>query len=208
MQEAASTAPGSAAQRMRHIAGHLIPYPVAEAEGFEPHQALSETQAQDIADRGEAAVEAIIVDAMSRHGIPATSVAIVKRGQVVWARAFGWSNVERRIPATPSTIFALASITKTITGVAIMQLHEAGLVSLDADVSTYLPFRVVHPTFPDTPITLRMLMAHTAALSDGGQMYWGDGTYGSATEYAGGDASINITYFCREYFVPGGAYYR
>ena len=66
----------------------------------------------------------------------------------------------------PDTIFALASITKTVTSVALMQLYEAGLLSLDVDVSIYLPFRVTHPQHGAAPITLRSLMSHTAAIAD------------------------------------------
>jgi CubicO group peptidase (beta-lactamase class C family) len=47
-----------------------------------------------------------------------------------------------------------------------MKLHELDLVDLDANVSRYLPFTLSHPQFPDTPITLRMLMEHTAGIKD------------------------------------------
>lgn len=57
-------------------------------------------------------------------------------------------------------------VTKLVGAIAAMKLHELNLVDLDANVSRYLPFVLAHPQFPDTPITLRMLMEHTAGIKD------------------------------------------
>ena len=68
--------------------------------------------------------------------------------------------------ATDSTLFFLASISKTFIGVALMQLWEDGLFGLDDDVSGYLPFEVQHFYFPTEPITFRMLLSHTSSIQD------------------------------------------
>ena len=59
-----------------------------------------------------------------------------------------------------------ASIRKTFTGVAMMQAVQEGKLSLDQDINTYLPFKVVNPSFPDTAITLRQLATHTSGITD------------------------------------------
>jgi CubicO group peptidase (beta-lactamase class C family) len=192
---------------IRCVARHLLQQPAATPVAADDADPLLTTeQRAAIASDGEAAVAELILAAMERQGVPAVSAAIVKRGAVVWARAFGQANVERRVPATTDTIFALASVTKTVTGVALMQLHEAGLVDLDADVSTYLPFAVSHPLHPARPITLRALMSHTASINDT-TVWMASGAMGSGLGYAGGDPTVNLTYACREYLCPGGVYH-
>lgn len=83
-------------------------------------------------------------------------VAVV-RDQDIWSRAYG---------ANTSTahVHMNASVQKVFTAAAVFQLVERGLIDLDADVGDYMPFPVRHPGYPDTPITVRMLLAHRAGL--------------------------------------------
>ena len=70
-------------------------------------------------------------------------------------------------PVTAETFFRTASISKHLTAMAAWRLQEAGHIDLDADVSPYLPCPLRHPNKPDLPITLRMLLSHTAGIKDG-----------------------------------------
>ena len=70
-------------------------------------------------------------------------------------------------PVTPDTVFRAASVSKFITALGAMKLKEQGRIDLDRDVNEFLPFPVRHPKAPDTPITLRMLLSHTAGIHDG-----------------------------------------
>lgn len=70
-------------------------------------------------------------------------------------------------PMTEDSRFRMASVSKMFTVFTIMQLAEAGKLSLDEDVSEYLGFRLRHPSYPDMPITLRSLASHTSGLRDG-----------------------------------------
>ena len=70
-------------------------------------------------------------------------------------------------PVRQDTVFRSASVSKFITALGIMKLREQGRVDLDADVNAYLPFSLRHPQAPDMPLTLRMLMTHTAGIHDG-----------------------------------------
>ena len=88
----------------------------------------------------------------------------VRDHRVAHARTYGFADLEARRPVDADTIFHWASITKTFTGIAIMQLRDRGLLSLDDPIVKYLPeLRQVHnPYGPMDAITLRMLMSHSA----------------------------------------------
>ncbi len=79
----------------------------------------------------------------------------------------GKSDLARNIPITTDTKFRIASISKTITAMAVMQLVEKGLMDLDTDVSTILGYSVRNPMYAANPITIRMLLSHTSSIIDG-----------------------------------------
>ena len=93
---------------------------------------------------------------MAASSVPGISVAVVQDGELAWSQGFGMADLENFVPATSSTLFRLASISKTITATAIMQLSERGKLELDAEVQKYCP------AFPrkEWPITTRELLGH------------------------------------------------
>jgi hypothetical protein len=103
---------------------------------------------------------------------PGIAVAVVRGDEIVWSAGVGWADRERRIRATRNSVFQLASVSKTVTCAGIMALVEDGLIDLDADVNTYLPFEVHIPHAPDIPITMRTILTHTSAIRDRWQV-WG-----------------------------------
>ena len=99
---------------------------------------------------------------------PGMSVAVVRDTQVIYAKGFGWADVEARRPVTPQTIFYIASTTKAFTGLAAVLLDEQGRLDLDAPLSRYLPTaKLQSPLDPDS-ITLRSLLAHTHGIDNDG----------------------------------------
>ena len=96
--------------------------------------------------------------------VPAVGWASVTR-DLESSGAVGMANVERSEPASATTAFEAASIAKTIIATCVMQLVEAKTLALDADVSSYVGFPVRHPRLP-APITLRLLLTHTASIAD------------------------------------------
>ncbi|MCL1973860.1 MAG: beta-lactamase family protein [Bacteroidetes bacterium] len=94
------------------------------------------------------------------------SVAVVKDNQIVYTGAFGTKNIEKGTLINTDDIFRIASISKSFTATAIMQLYEQGKFALDDDVSPALGLTVRNPNFPDIPITYRMLLTHTSSLND------------------------------------------
>jgi CubicO group peptidase (beta-lactamase class C family) len=97
--------------------------------------------------------------------MPSLSACIIKNNSVKWVNTYGYSNRETLNGATPDTIYMVASISKSIAAVAVMQLLENGLIhSLDDDVNDYLGFSLRNPNYPTTNITFRMLLAHQSSL--------------------------------------------
>ncbi len=95
---------------------------------------------------------------------PSVAACIIKNDQIVWQFAYGSANREQGISASCETVYLLASISKPVTGAAVMQLVEKGLIDLDEDISHYLPFQVRHPQYPNHKITTRMVLSHCSGL--------------------------------------------
>ena len=105
--------------------------------------------------------------------IPGMSAAVVKEGELVWARGFGYSDVENGIPAAPETPYHLASVTKTFAAVTIMQLVQEGKLSLDDPVSR---FGVNLPE--GDKVLVRHLMSHTSEGTPGQHYQYNGNRYG------------------------------
>jgi len=108
---------------------------------------------------------------MKYGNIPAISTCIVEKNEVVWSDGFGYSDVENSIANTDETVFMIASITKTVTGTALLQLYDLDYFELDDDVNFFLPFELNNPNFPEVQITFRMLLSHSSSLIDTNN-YW------------------------------------
>jgi D-alanyl-D-alanine carboxypeptidase len=107
-------------------------------------------------------VDAFVASAMERSAIPGLSMAIVHDGAVVYEKAYGVADLENSIPVAPQSPFKIASLTKPITAIAVLQLVERGLVALDRPVIDYLDD--LPPQWRAT--TVRQLLAHTSGLPD------------------------------------------
>ena len=94
------------------------------------------------------------------------SVAVVKDNKVIYNHSFGFKDVEKELPLTNESIFRIASISKSFTTTAIMQLVAKKQISLDQDVSELVGFRIRNPKFPNTVITLKMLLSHRSSIND------------------------------------------
>ena len=108
-------------------------------------------------------------DALKNEDIPGAVVSVVKDGQVVTTRGYGWSNTGasggQPVAVDPQTsLFRVASISKIPTSIAAMQLVEQGKVDLDADISAYLDFEIERRF--DEPLTLRNLLTHSAGFEE------------------------------------------
>ncbi len=91
-----------------------------------------------------------------RLRIPGLSAVILEDGVVLWTEGFGHADVERRVPATPDTLYHIASVTKTFTAILVLQLVEQGKLDLDAPLSRYVP------EIQDDRIRIKHLLSHTS----------------------------------------------
>jgi uncharacterized protein (TIGR03437 family) len=112
-----------------------------------------------------AAYENALKPILQRWNIPGASLAITDKGRLVYARGFGYADREAGIPVQPSSIFRLASISKTLTGMTILKLAEEGRLSLDAKFMDLIPNITPIPSFNFDPrmrnVTVRQLLQHT-----------------------------------------------
>ncbi|HWU95592.1 MAG TPA: serine hydrolase domain-containing protein, partial [Sphingomonas sp.] len=112
---------------------------------------------------------------MRKAGIAGSSFYVVRGGRTVVADHLGEQDADAHVPVDAQTIYHWASITKTMTGIAILQLRDRGLLTLDDPIVRYVPeLAAVHNPFGDTnAITLRQLMSHSAGFG-GGTWRWRD----------------------------------
>lgn len=108
-----------------------------------------------------AELEEFVRERMQRTRLPGVSLALVKEGEVVFARGFGFRDLERRLPATPTTAYGIGSITKSFTALGILQLQEEGKVQLSDPIDQYFPLKV-RPY--GEPIRVWHLLTHTAGV--------------------------------------------
>lgn len=103
---------------------------------------------------------------IQENAIPGVAIAIIKDHEVALLQGFGLADVDSGRKMTADTPVNIASISKPIMGLAILQLAERGLLDLDTNVNAYLPFRVENPNVADSVITIRHLATHTSGIAD------------------------------------------
>lgn len=144
-------------------------------------------------------IDSQITSIMSAQHLPGVSAVIVKGGEIVWMNSYGFAHTGLQTPFTDTTSLMLASVSKVFTGIALMQLHEAGMFSLDDDINDYLPFAFSIPGYETQPVTFRMLLTHTASINDGDAM---DDYYNW-----NGDPTISLADCMERYFSTAGIDY-
>lgn len=106
-------------------------------------------------------LEEFVRERMRRTRLPGLSLALVRGEEVLYARGFGFRDLEKRLPATPSTAYGIGSVTKSFTAVGILQLCEEGKLSLSDPVEKFLPLKI--KPFGE-PICVWHLLSHTAGI--------------------------------------------
>jgi len=110
--------------------------------------------------------DAALLSVLENYDYVGGIVAVVRGNRVVYTSQFGVRNLETQEIISDTDLFRIASITKTFTAAAIMQLYEQGKLCLDDDVSIAFGAPIRNPRFPDDVITYRMLLSHTSSMSD------------------------------------------
>ncbi len=143
----------------------LIPYT--------PTAAQADTMASSRPDVNDASnlktfMDGMVEKQMAENHVPGAIVAIVKNGSIIYARGYGYADLENHTPVVADrTLFRIGSVSKLFTVTAVMQLVEEGKLDLDADVNIYLKDFKIPDTYP-RPVTLRHLLTHTAGFEENG----------------------------------------
>ncbi len=120
-------------------------------------------------------VRSLIEETIREHGLASVAVAAAQDGEVVWEEAFGWADRENRVPATPNSIYALASISKSLTATGLMVLVERGLIDLDRPVNDYLgDAKLISHVGDPAEATVRRVLLHTAGLPSHHNIFFED----------------------------------
>lgn len=116
----------------------------------------------DIAPRLEARTTAFVKE----HRLPGAAVGVVRGEELAWSAGIGFANLERLRTPKVSTLYRIASITKTFTGTAVMQLRDEGRLHLDDAAVTYLPElrAAASPFGPIETVTIRRMLSHESGM--------------------------------------------
>jgi len=116
-----------------------------------PDTKLRFNDTSELADQ----IEQIVLEA----GLPSLQVALISEDEIAWSQCFGKG-------ANLQQVYMIGSVQKVFDATALLQLSEKGLIDLDADINTYLPFSIRHVDYPDQSITIRMLATHKSGLDN------------------------------------------
>lgn len=155
------------AQRVDRLAPSLAPREMARAAPAAPIATPMSPTGPHVLGKADvdAWLDGYMPYALRTGDIAGAVVVVVKDGQVLTQRGFGYADVAKRRPVDPdTTLFRPGSVSKLVTWTAVMQLVEQGKIDLDADVNRYLDFRI--PPRDGQPITMRQIMTHTAGFED------------------------------------------
>jgi CubicO group peptidase (beta-lactamase class C family) len=112
--------------------------------------------------------------------IPGLSAAILENQKVLWTHGFGYADLENKVPATPDTLYSIASVTKTFGSTLLMQLVEKGQVALDEPIGRYPPSRYA-PPITDERVQIRHILSHTSAGTPGQEFAYNGALYDAIT---------------------------
>ncbi|MEZ5012723.1 MAG: serine hydrolase [Chitinophagales bacterium] len=149
--------------------------------------------------KAQTELDLYILDVMETRHISGVSACIIKEGKLAWTGNYGLANRPAMQEVDENTMFMLASISKTITATALMQLYDAGYFNLDDDINAYLPFPVHNPLYPDAPITFEQLLTHTSSIQDNWDVM--------IPLYVDGDSPVGLGYFMEQYLTDTGIYF-
>ena len=112
--------------------------------------------------------------------IPGMSAAILENQRVLWMRGFGYADLENKVPATPETLYSIASVTKTFGSTLLMQLVEKGQVALDEPIANY-PRSSYAPAITDARVQIRHILSHTSEGTPGQEFSYNGAIYDMIT---------------------------
>jgi CubicO group peptidase (beta-lactamase class C family) len=144
-------------------------------------------------------IDRFVEGMIKEQHIAGLAACTVRGDRIEWSGGYGWADIEKKVPMDPEkTVQNIASVSKTVTATAVMQLWEKGKFKLDDPVDGHLSFWIRNPRFPGTRITFRQLLSHRSSIKDGP-------SYDAS--YTCGDPTLSLKEWLREYFTPKGRFY-
>ncbi len=147
-------------------------------------------------------IDLLIEKEMQSENVVALAVAAIDSGEIVHLSARGFSDLEQNIKATTNTSFHIASVSKTVTNLAVFKLVESGKIDLNVDINEYLPFEVKNPHYPNDKITVRELLNHRSGIKDNYKIYESHWTEPK------GDPELELDDFLKDYLSIKGTLYK
>ncbi len=142
-------------------------------------------------------IDEFILEQMGIFHVPGLSACIVVGDSVAWHNNYGFMNLEDSIPVHDSTLFNVFSIGKSVTAACAMQIWDDGLLGLDQNINDIVPFQIDNPYIANDSISVRMLMTHSASITDNN----------IEDLILPGDPTTTLEYYMENFLNPVGAYY-
>ncbi|NHF60870.1 beta-lactamase family protein [Flavobacteriaceae bacterium TP-CH-4] len=158
-------------------------------------------------------------DLLAPGYIKGFGVAIVNQDTTLYSKGFGYANTSEDVPYTANTLQNIASVSKTLIGVALLKAQEMGKLDINDPINDYLPFKVVNPAYPEEPITIKQLATHTGTIYDGdlysekSYIIESEGLYEKAKalqiseEFNSPEADMEMGDFLRNFLSKDGSWY-
>jgi CubicO group peptidase (beta-lactamase class C family) len=140
--------------------------PAQSYASIEPGYIFDDPDRKKKLTSGLADIDAAVAREMSVQGIPGVAVGVVIDGELVYAKGFGYADLEKKTKVDEDTVFRIGSISKSFIGLAALSLRDDGVIALDDPLVKYVPdaASLVYPTRDSPPITLRQLLTHTSGM--------------------------------------------
>lgn len=147
-------------------------------------------------------IDLLIENEIKSDKVAAIAVAVIDSGKVVHLSAAGYRDLEIEHKATINTPFHIASVSKTVTNLAVFKLVELEKIDLNTDINEYLPFEVKNPYYPNDIITIKRLLNHRSGIKDDFLFYR---HYWSKPK---GDPTLELGQFLKDYLDVNGKNYK
>lgn len=142
-------------------------------------------------------IDEFIIEQMEIFHVPGLSACIIIGDSIVWNNNYGFMDLENSIPVHDSTLFNVFSIGKSVTAALVMQLWDNLTLDLDQNINDILPFQIDNPYIDNDSISVRMLMSHSASITDNN----------IEDLILPGDPTITLGYYMENFLNPDGIYY-
>ncbi len=121
---------------------------------------------QEIKSENANSIDEYLRAKMEETAIPGMAISVIKNNEVILLKGYGYADIDDQTKIDIHTPFNIASISKPILGISLLQLVDQGKLNLDEDINSYLPFRIDNPKINSNRITVRHLATHTSGIND------------------------------------------